>query len=122
MPKITSKPLRTVLRWQLYVTAAIACIAAIWRGPHESVSAILGGCVSIVAGWVYAVMISSSEVMSAGESLRKLIRAEAAKIGLIVLLLWLILTTYKSLGTFMFFTTFFVTTVVFSMALFVREK
>ena len=50
-----------------------------------------------------------------------MLRAEAAKILVIVGGLWLALTTYRDLVPAAFFTAFVVTVIVFSMAIFVRE-
>ena len=46
------KPIRTVLRWQLLVTAALTLAAGIWAGAHGALSASLGGLISILAGWL----------------------------------------------------------------------
>jgi ATP synthase protein I len=50
------------------------------------------------------------------------LRAEAVKIVLIVALLWIVLSIYKSVVIVAFIGTFIVTTIVFALALFVREN
>lgn len=118
---IASRPIRTVLRWQFYVTVALALVAAGWIGTHGGISALLGGLINVTAGLVYAVMISSRRVKSAGETLRTLVRAEAGKIALIVIQLWLVLTAYHDLVPTVFFAVFFIVVLVFPLALLVRE-
>ena len=119
--RIASNPIRVVLRWQLYVTVALALVGFGWAGTHGAVSALLGGLIIITAGSVYAIMISGRSAKSAGETLRTLVRAEASKIAVIVLLLWLVLTTYHDVVLIFFFAAFFVAVLIFSMALLVRE-
>lgn len=119
--KISSKPLRTVLRWQLYVTAAIAMGAGLVAGMHGAVSAVLGGFVTWAAGLVFALIVSGDRVRSAGETLRILLRAEASKIMLMVFLLWLVLTTYREVVPVVFFAAFIVSVLVSQAALLVSE-
>lgn len=119
--RIASKPIRAVLRWQLYITVALALVGFGWAGTHGAVSALLGGLIIITAGSVYAIMIAGRSAKSAGETLRTLVRAEASKIAVIVLLLWLVLTTYHDVVLIFFFAAFFVAVLIFSMALLVRE-
>ena len=119
--KIGSKPLRTVLRWQLYVTGAVALVAGTIVGTHGAVSALLGGLVSWAAGLVFALLVSGNQVRTAGETLRILFRAEASKIMLIIFLLWLVLTAYKEVVPVMFFAAFIISVLVSQAALLVRE-
>ena len=119
--KIESKPLRTVLRWQLYATAAIALVAGIAAGMHGAFSAALGGLISWATGLVFALLVSGNRVRTAGETLRILLRAEASKIMLMIFLLWLVMTTYHDVVPVMFFAAFIVTVLVSQAALLVRE-
>lgn len=118
---VASKPLRTVLRWQIYVAVMLALLAGAWLGWHGAVSALLGALINVNAGLVYAIMVSRCRAKSAGETLRILIRAEASKIALIVLQLWLVLTAYRDVVPGAFFTSFVVVVMVFPLALLVRE-
>ncbi len=88
---------------------------------HSAVSALLGGLIVITAGSVYAIMISGRGARSAGETIRTLVRAEASKIAVIVLQLWLVLTTYHDVVPTFFLAAFFIAVMTFSMALLVRE-
>jgi len=122
---LKTKPIRTVLLWQLVATLAMAAIAGFWAGRHGAVSALLGGGVNLVAGVVYAFLLGvglrARPVPDVGTSLFAMLRAEAAKILVIVGGLVLALTTYRDLVPAAFFTAFVVTVIVFSMAIFVRE-
>ncbi len=120
--KIESKPLRTVLRWQFYTTAALALMAGIWAGMHGAFSALLGGFVSWAAGLVFALMVSGGRVRTAGATLRILFRAEASKIMLMIFLLWLVLTTYQDVVPVAFFVGFVAAVLVSQAALLVRES
>jgi ATP synthase protein I len=119
--RIVSKPIRTVLRWQVYVAVALAPVAGWWAGTHGAISALLGGLVNVMAGLVYAMMVADRRVRSAGETLRTLVRAEASKIILIVLQLWLVLTLYGDVVATAFFSAFVISVLVFPLALLVRE-
>jgi ATP synthase protein I len=115
------KPIRTVLRWQVVATAALALIAGALAGGHGALSAALGGAVSIFSGLASAVVASLGRAQSAEGVLLAVLRAEAVKIGLIVVLLWLVLATYRDIAVLVFLGSFAVTVVIFAMAFFVRE-
>ncbi len=118
---IASKPLRTVLRWQVYVAVALTLAAGWWAGMPGAISALLGGLINILAGLVYAIMVSGNEIRTAGQTLRTLVRAEASKLTLIVLQLWLVLTVYHDVVIPAFFAAFATSVLVFPMALLVRD-
>jgi len=67
------------------------------------------------------VVASLGKARSAGEVLIGALMAEAVKVGLIVLLLWLVLATYDGVVMGAFFGSFFATVLIFGMAFFVRE-
>ena len=115
------RPIRTVLRWQLVATVALALAGGILAGAEGALSATLGGAVSICAGGAAAVVASIGRARSAGEVLIGALLAEGVKIGLIVLLLWLVLATYEGVVVGAFFGSFFATVLIFGMAFFVRE-
>ena len=115
------KPIRTVLRWQLIATAALTLAGGVLAGVDGALSAALGGAVSVCAGGVAAVVASKGKAQSAGDVLIGALMAEGVKIGLIVLLLWLVLATYEGVVAPAFFGSFLVTVLIFGMAFFVRE-
>lgn len=118
---LRSKAIRTVLVWQLVATTALAVIAGLVAGAHGALSAALGGLISFAAGLGFAGVASLSRLDSAGSVLIGALRAEAIKIVLIVLLLWLVMATYKNIVAIAFFGTFIAATVLFSAAALVRE-
>jgi ATP synthase protein I len=119
---IKSRPIRVVLYWQLSVTIALAVGVGGWAGSAAGVSALLGGLVSVVATFTFGVIVSRVGVTSAGNVLRMAMRAEAIKITLMVILLWLVFKTYKDLVAVAFFAAFAVTVLMFRFALFIREQ
>lgn len=116
-----SKPIRTVLRWQLLATAALTLLAGVLAGAHAALSAALGGAVSLCAGWASGAVAARRKARSAGEVLVGALQAEGVKIGLIVVLLGLVLATYNEVVVAMFLGSFVATALIFSMAFFVRE-
>lgn len=116
-----SKPIRTVLLWQFAVTAVMSVVAALLAGFHAAISVAAGGAVSIVAGMASALVASLGKARSAGGVLVGALRAEAVKIGLALVLLWLVLTNYEEAVVGAFLGAFIVTMVIFSMAFFVRD-
>lgn len=121
MLRTLSKPIRTVLVWQLAATAAMTLAAALLADLHSAISAGAGGLVSIVAGLASALVASLSKARSAGGVLIGALRAEAVKVGLALLLLWLVLTNYGEVVVAAFLGAFIVTMLIFSMAFFVRD-
>ncbi len=115
------KPIRTVLRWQLMATAVLTLAGGILADVDGALSAVLGGAVSLCAGWVSAVVAAKGKAQSAGEVLIGALMAEGVKIGLIVILLWLVLAAYDSVVAPAFFGSFIVTVLIFGMAFFVRD-
>ena len=125
IPPLKTKPIRTVLRWQLVATAVIAVVAGAAAGWHGVLSAALGGIINVAAGVVYAVLLGlglgTAGVPSAAMSLLAMLRAETGKILLIVGALWLVLSIYREVVPVAFFSAFVITVVIFSMAFFVRD-
>ena len=121
MLRIRSKPVRTVLVWQVVVTALLAVMAGSLAGIHGAASAALGGSVSVVAGLAFAIVMQSSNMPSADGTVVAALRAEATKIGLAVILLWLVLALYKDVVLIVFIGSFIFSILVFSMAFFVRD-
>lgn len=116
------KPVRTVLRWQLYAAVVAALVAALWQGFHGAYSALLGGAVNMVAGAVSAWFALRGESSTAGAALYALFRAEAVKVILIVAQLWMVLALYKHVVLGAFFGTFFLTVILSTMGFIVRDR
>lgn len=115
------KPVLTVLRWQLAATAALVVIGALVAGEHGAASALAGGLISITAGLASAAVASMGNTKSAGGVVMGALRAEAVKLGLAMLLLWLVLLNYSQAVVGALIASFVVTLLIFAMAFFVRE-
>ena len=123
---LSTKPIRRVLRWQAAATVVMAAIAGLVSGPHAALSAVLGGVVNITSVVVYAVVMSLSmrgvsNPASAGGTVAALFRAEASKILVIMVQLWLVLVTYRDVVLAVFFASFVITVLLFRMALLERN-
>ena len=113
-------PLARIAGWQLLTSIAVAVAGAVWVGFHGALSGFLGGVVNISAGIVYGVLVRASPATAVG-TMRTMLRAEASKITLIVLQLWLILTTYKEIVHAVFFGAFVATVLVTTAAILIRD-
>jgi len=116
------RPIRIVLQWQAIATVVLALAGGFLAGFDGALSAVCGGAVSMVAGVVSAVVAARGRARSAGGVLIGALRAEAVKIGLIAVLLWLVLATYDDVVPTALFGSFVVTVLIFTMAFFVREQ
>jgi ATP synthase protein I len=118
---ILSKPIRTVLRWQLVATAVLALLAGLLAGTQGAASAALGGAVSVLAGAAGALAAAKAKAQSAGGVLIGALLAEGVKLGLIVILALLVLAAYDGAVVPAFIGSLVVTALLFSMAFFVRD-
>jgi ATP synthase protein I len=99
----------------------LALVAALVAGTHGALSALAGGLISVTAGLTAALVASMGSTKSAGGVVVGALRAEAVKIGLAVLLLWLVLVNYADAVIGALIATFVVTLLIFAMAFFVRD-
>jgi ATP synthase protein I len=121
MLRALRRPIRTVLMWQVAATAMAALVAGLVADMPSALSAAAGGGVSILAGLASAFVASLSSAKSAGGVLAGALRAEAVKLGLALLLLWLVLANYEQAVVGVLLGAFVATMLIFSMAFFVRE-
>ena len=119
--RIDSRPMRIAMRWQIYATLASGLLAAVFAGAHGAASALLGGFINQTADCAYAMLVSGNRIRTAGNTLRTLFRAEAARIVLIVFQMGWVLTSYQDVVHAAFFISFAVSVIVFRMAILVRE-
>ena len=115
------RPFRIVLAWQVAATAALSLVAAIPWGKDGALSAALGGSINVAADAAYALIVARSRARSAGEALRTMFRAEAVKILLIIVMLWLAMAHYRSIVHGVFLGSFAVTLAIFAAAIAVRD-
>ena len=99
------RPYRLAMAAQLLATAGIAAPAAWLSGITAFVSACLGGAVGI-AGLLAFAWFSRRSAASATDTVRTAIRAEAAKIITVVLLLWTCFKVFPGLSVPAFFLAF----------------
>jgi ATP synthase protein I len=93
------------------VVIAVVLIAGALGGTAAAVSAFLGGGIGVLGSVVF-LMLTAVQQPSAEGVVRVLIRAEAVKIAVIVLLLWLCFATYRELVVVAFFGAFVVSVLV----------
>ena len=115
-----SRPIRTVLLWQLAATGVMVALGGVLAGSHGALSGAAGGTISVCAGLV-AACVAARNVKSAGHVLIGALTAEAVKIGLAALLLWLVLANYADAVVGAVLGSFIVTMLIFGMAFFVRD-
>lgn len=115
-----SRPIRVVLLWQLAATAAMTAAGGVLAGGHGAFSGAAGGAISICAGLI-AAWVATRSVKSAGGVLIGALTAEAVKIGLAALLLWVVLANYADAVIGAVLASFIVTMLIFGMAFFVRD-
>lgn len=120
------KPLLTVLGWQVVMTVFSGGIGAWLAGVHGAISALLGGGVAIAGGAVFVYLALQQKTRSqhpgmAWDGLGRVLKAEGAKVLVIVILLWLVLATYKEVVLVGFIATFIAAVIIFSMAIFLRD-
>jgi len=121
-----TKPLRIVMAWQLVLTMLLAIVCAWLAGVQGAISAVLGGAVAMAGGLAFTWLASPKKIPSqtpeaAWDGLTRIFKAEAAKVGVIIALLWLVLTTYKDVVVLGFIGTFILAVITFSMAIFLRN-
>lgn len=117
-----SRPIRTVLQWQILATVVLAILAGVLGGMHGAISAALGGLVSIVAGAASGLVATLGKANSAGGVLITALKAEGVKFGTIAILLGLVLASYGEVVVPAFIGSFLATILIFSMAFFVRDE
>ncbi len=116
---------RPVIGLQVLATIIAASIAAWIAGVHGAISAALGGLISIIAGLVFVLLAATSvesKGRSAGGVLFAALKAEAAKLFLAMMLLWLVLAAYQEVVVAGLIGSFVVSILIFSMALFAGDK
>jgi ATP synthase protein I len=121
-----TKPLRTVLGWQVGATVFLAFISAWLAGVHGTLSVMLGGAVGMLGSLTFALLARPRKALvqdstMAWDKLGQVLKAEGAKVLVMVVSLWLILMTYKEVVLIGFIGTFILSVIIFSMAIFLRN-
>jgi len=113
---------RPIIGLQVLCTAAATLLSAWLAGLHGAISAALGGSIGIIAGLAFAALAARGKSKSAGEALYTALRAEAVKVLLMVVLLWIALAAYRDVVAIGLIGAFIATVLIFTMAILVREK
>jgi ATP synthase protein I len=121
-----AKPLRVALIGQMGMTIFLAVLSAWVAGLQGALSALLGGAVAMSGGLVFMLLAPPKKVPMqtadmAWNGLSRMLKAEGAKVAVIVILLWLVLANYKEVVMLGFIGTFIVAVIIFSMAIFFRN-
>ncbi len=117
-----SPPIRIVLRWQLLATAFAVAVLGWYAGAHGAISAALGGAISITAGLAAAWVALRKPMSDAATAVTSALVAEGLKVVLIVAGLVAVFVLYENVMAVGLIATFAVTTILFSMAFFVRDN
>lgn len=118
------RPYRIVIRWQIAATVLMALLGGLLGGRHGAISVLLGGAVVSAAAALSMMVASYGARVSAspGGALLALLRAEAVKVALIVLLLWLVFSSYKDVVVVGFIGSFVISLGILGSAILVRES
>ena len=114
-------PIGRIALWQVLTSAAIALLGGWWAGWQGVVSGLLGGLINVPAGVVFAMLVRLGRPATAVATVHTMIRAETAKIAVIVLQLWLVLTSYRDVVHGAFFAAFVATVLVSQAAILIRD-
>ena len=114
-------PAGRIALWQLLASAVVAAGGGWWAGLHGVLSALLGGVVNVSAGVVYATLVRFGGAGTAAATVRSMIRADAAKITVIVLQLGLVLANYPDIVPGAFIAAFVITVLVAQAAILIRD-
>jgi ATP synthase protein I len=114
--------MRIALGWQVIATIVLGLGAGLIWDVTAAKSALLGATINMVADLGYALMTSvGPRVTSAGNVLRKMLRAEAVRLIVLLVLMGWTLSNVKSLNHLIFLIAFGVSVLVFRMAIFVKD-
>lgn len=121
MPRVTTKPFRTVLAWQVVWTAACAVLSGVVAGLHAAVSATLGGAIGLAGGLVFAWLASRNRALTADGVLLAVLRAETVKVLVLFGLLAVVLVAYQDVVVGGLIGSFIGSILIFGLAFFVRD-
>jgi ATP synthase protein I len=91
------------------------------QGMDGAFSAALGGLVNVAAALAYVLVARAGQTDSPAAAVRTMLRAEAGKIVVIVILLWMVLTMYRDVSALPLFAAFVITVIVSQTAILARD-
>ena len=118
---VRSRPIRTVLLWQLAATHVISAVSGAAAGKHGAISGALGGLIGVVGGLAFSWSASHSQAQSADAVLFAALKAEGIKVLVFIALLALVLATYQNAVVPALIGAFIVSTLIFGFAFFIRD-
>jgi ATP synthase protein I len=118
---VRSRPIRTVLIWQIVATLVIAVAGALVSGEHGAISGALGGLIGVVGGLAFSWSASRNQAGSADAVLFAALKAEGIKVLVFIALLALVLAAYQNVVVLALIGAFIVSTLIFGFAFFVRD-
>lgn len=113
-PRI-GRAFRVTILWQTVASVAIAALAGIVAGLHGFLSALLGGGIGVMGVLVFS-LVSRRRVGSSSSAVRVALRAEGAKVLVVVVLLWLAFTAYPDMVVLAFLGAFVVSVLLSGLA------
>jgi F0F1-type ATP synthase assembly protein I len=117
IPPLKIRSIRILLCWQAAGVVLFAVLGGLWAGRAGALSGALGAAINLVANFVYALMGGIVRPASAAGALIVIMRAEAFKIALILLQLFLAVKFYRELVVLPFVVAFIATALMFAIAL-----
>lgn len=118
---VTDSLLRAI-RWQVSLTLLLALVCVLGFGLHAGLSALLGGSISVAAAWVFRWLVGRSRSLQLMDTMLSMLKAEAAKVGVIISGLLLSFVLYKDVVAVALVGVFIVTTVMFAGAAFLMPS
>jgi ATP synthase protein I len=100
----------------------VAALSGVFFGPPAASSAALGGVVALAGSLAYAIVAARPVDGAPLDALRRLIRAQAAKVLVVVVLLWTVFKFHAAAEPAAFFATFVLAVLAFSVAALVRDR
>jgi ATP synthase protein I len=112
---LISRAFRVALTWQSMAVASVAFVAAALSGSEGFLSAMLGGSIGVI-GFLVFHLFSLRPLRSPSAAIRVALRAEAAKIIAVVILLWLSFAAYRDMVVAAFMCSFIVSVLLAGIA------
>ena len=121
LPSGGADPLWRAMVWQVALTVLGALLFYYLFGLHGGLSAALGGVISVASSLVFRWLMRRSRSLQAMDTLMNMLRAEAAKVLVIIVGLLLAFNLYKDAVALALVATFIATTLVFISAAFLSN-
>jgi ATP synthase protein I len=115
VPARIGRAFRRTMAWQVAVSTLLAVIAGLVVGRHGVLSAMLGGGIGTFGVLAFA-LVSGRPSGDSHNAVRVALRAEAAKVLVIVVLLWLAFVAYRDMVVLAFLGAFVVSVLLSGLA------